>query len=77
MGAWEESAIHIDGVLRRESDLHPENVVILTIHHCSVNDTCAVRGCDEVSSNNCPCRFTTISIYSIREEWFVGLTDQF
>ena len=76
MGPRDEVAVNPHGVLGREANLHAEVVILLAVHHCRVDYSCAVRGSDEVRLNHGPSTLRFPSIYCTGEQGLVGLANQ-
>ena len=77
MCAGNEASIDVHGMLSRKSDLHAQDVVVLTVHHRSVHDSRAVRRGDEIGGNDRPGGLRIAALDRVWEQGMVRLADQF
>ena len=76
MDAFDEGAVHADGVVRGQSGFHPKVVVVFTVHDGGVDHTRAVRRRDPIGRKHRPGRRGIATGHGLGEERMVGAADE-
>ena len=76
MDAFDEGAVHPDGVVRRQAGFHSEVVVVFTVHDGGVHHAGAVRGRDPIGGQHRPGRGGFTTGHGLGEERMVGTADE-